>query len=218
MSAVIHPEPEDVESRLAALGLTERVLLEAVREGLLAWASCTPHHPLNFPGLAAWGETVRALRDGLVPLGWTSNEDGGLPRVVNAAGRIALTAATGNEGTGRLELPLSTNNNKGARTAKLAAVNHEQAELFARNEYVIKASHGPIQLTTWMLLFHRDEVNRELRCELACPLSISQEGFIDAWSERIILSPTPFDDDTITRLGEDDPQGPSINVKIKRRA
>ena len=60
---------------------------------------------------------------------------------------------------------------------------------------------------------------REVRAELSQPISISDEGKVDRWKERIILSSTPFDDDLFSLIeGDNGPQTPEIDIEIKKRA
>jgi hypothetical protein len=57
---------------------------------------------------------------------------------------------------------------------------------------------------------------QELRCELSCPIAMTEDGYVDGWKERIILRPALFDDPS--KITE--PQGPSspeIIVEIKKR-
>jgi hypothetical protein len=46
----IFSTPLDVDQRLAQMGLTKAILLDAVRRGIGALALCTPNHPVSFPG------------------------------------------------------------------------------------------------------------------------------------------------------------------------
>src|SRR6185369_4498686 len=101
MIVIVRHEPGDVRQRLAALGLEEEALKDTVRRGQLAFVSCTANHPPQFPGMAAWAETVRALREYLVPLGWQRSNDNNYALVVDSDGVVAIAVATGNESTGR---------------------------------------------------------------------------------------------------------------------
>lgn len=76
---LVRSEIQDVATRLSQLGLQEALLIRAVSRGQLARSECTPNHPGMFPGLVAWGWTVAALREALVPSGWTRSEEGNWP-------------------------------------------------------------------------------------------------------------------------------------------
>ena len=71
-----HIQPNEVDTALAALRLTRTPLLNAVMAGLLARTTCTENDPPFFPGIYQWGRTVRALREGLIPLGWSRSDEG----------------------------------------------------------------------------------------------------------------------------------------------
>jgi len=209
-------EPWDTNRRLGELGLTEAALIRAAQRGLAAWSACTENHPPVFGGLSAWGETVCALREELVSLGWERLNEANLPLVVNPDRKIAITVATGDEQTGRKDgLQPCTMSAKGPRTIAAIAANNQQILLFPEMlPQTVIASNGRI---TWLLLIHRDTQARELRCELSRPMSMAPEGHVDGWAERIILRSTPFDE--LPAVGVDDaPQTPEIDIDIKRRA
>src|SRR5437016_4031643 len=123
MTAVVRQEPRDVHSRLAELGLDEESLKDAVRRGQLAFLNCTPNHPPPFPGMSAWAETVCALREYVIPIGWQRSNDNNYALSVKLGGQIAIAVATGNDGTGRPDVTPSTNARKGPSTLEAIAVN-----------------------------------------------------------------------------------------------
>jgi hypothetical protein len=219
MDAAVFASPLDSKTRLAELGLEERHLLEPARRGLLAWASCTPNHPQLFPSFYAWAQTVAALREGLLPLGWQRSEEAGLALVVNPSGSMAISVATGDEATGRAEDHPSTKSSKGPKTVDLITINKYQASLFPRDDYLSENLKALKDRTTWILLFCRDTVARELRCELSRPIAMDPEDRrVDEWLERIILTATPFDDDMVDFPVDNRPSAPAIDVEIKKRA
>jgi hypothetical protein len=67
--------------------------------------------------------------------------------------------------------------------------------------------------TTWILLVYRTVA--EVRCELSLPTSISDDGHIDGWRERILLASIPFDDDSVAVAP---PQQSDITIPVVRRA
>jgi hypothetical protein len=215
----LHAEPHDVRNRLALLGLEEDSLLNAVRVGQLQRNNCTPHHPPSFPGLSAWADTVKTLRDILVPEGWQIDNPRGLPIVFHGKKRIALTVATGDEATGRPEFDPCTKSPKGPQTR--SNISNNQLKLFPE-EYVRAAYEQTTAKTgfiTWLLLIHSDELTREVRCELSLPVGMNEHGQVDGWDERIILGSTPFDADTLkVPTDVNPPQSPNIIVNVKRRA
>lgn len=204
----------DARRRLGELGLDADLLLEGARRGMAAAAGCTANHPAVLSGILAWGETICALRDGLLSQGWQRLDEGNLPLVVNRTKSMALTVATGDEDTGRPQGNPCTKSKKGPRVAN--AVANNQLQLFP-----VPVHLRPDEATgriTWLLLIHRDRGTRELRTELSRPVSMGEDGRVDAWSERIILGAVPFDDPVRVDPKSPEDLGPEIDVEIKRRA
>ncbi len=217
MKTKSYSDPIERPSRLAELGLEEAMLLQAVHRGQAAWASCTPNHPPLYRGIAAWAETVSALREGLLVQGWTRSDNGNLPLTVDEAGKLALTVSTGNGETGRLGATPSTKSSKGPRTATAVTVNALQMELFGDIRLRPEDLKDISGKMTWVLLFHRDTQAQEVRCELSRPVKMNAEGHVDSWAERIILASMPFGGDTIQIPTGHVPQTPNIVVDVKRR-
>jgi hypothetical protein len=215
----LHVEPHDVRNRLAQLGLEEDWLLNAVRVAQLQRNNCTPHHPPSFPGLSAWAEAIKTLRDILIPEGWLKDDPRGLPIVFHNKRKIAITVATGDEATGREEFDPCTKCPKGPQTK--SNISNNQLKLFPE-EYLRAAREQTTAKTfiTWLLLIHFDELTRQARSELSLPVGMNEEGRVDGWDERIILGSTPFDADTLKVPTNNDnpPQSPNIIVNVKRRA
>jgi hypothetical protein len=218
MATAIYATPFDTRARLAQLGLKDQHLIVPARRGLLAWASCTPNHPLLYPGYAAWAETVKALREELMPIGWQRLDDHGLPLVVNPDGTLAITVSTADAATGRQDESPSTRSGKGPKTEQFVMVNQWQARLFSLDEYLAPRSKVSSRWTTWILLFCRDDAARELRCELSRPIHFDPaERVVNGWLERIILTATAFDDSSIS-IDHDRASGSDIDVDITKRA
>lgn len=188
MDAVLRSEPWDVRNRLTDLGLEEEPLRDVVRRGYLAYVSCTPNHSRLISGILAWGETVSALREYLLPLGWTRSDEKNYSVVVDPMGRMAIAVATGDGGTGLADVVPSTKAPKGPSTSE--AVNVNQLELNLAIEPIPISAATPTdqdeaRAVTWFLLLHRGA--SEVRCELSLPFSMGRDGHINGWRERIIL-------------------------------
>ena len=216
----VHKDTQDVDARLAELGLTQDLLLQAAQRGLAAFAACTPHHPRNYPALASWAETFRGLSDLLVvyPHRWTKLEDNGQPQVHNPSGLIALTVAGGDTNTGRIgDAEPKTSASKGDTTSKAML---ENAYLFPEMEADARAKLDTMtRRQTWFLLVHRDLIAGEMRCELSMPISMSEDRRIDGWAERILLAPTSFDAAVLKGIpDEPSPLTDEVTIELKRRA
>lgn len=216
MTAILRVEARDVHGRLSDLGVTEQGLSDAVRRGYLAYSNCTANHPPLIPGIWAWGETVRALREYLLPLGWTRSDEDNYSLVINPSGEIAIAVATGDEETGRAEASPSTKAPKGPNTIDAIAANQLQLNLFAESPPFpapARSSDARDEKVTWILLIYR--ATSEVRCELSLPSSIGTDGRIDGWRERILLGSIPLDSEFVEVAR---PALPDITVDVKRRA
>lgn len=205
----------EANRRLSELGLTQEMLQQAVHHGQAAYANCTPNHPNFFPGLAAYAEATAALRDILLPQGWTREDDGNFALTVSPNGLIAIGVATGDEATGWREQNPTTKSSKGPRTSDAVQLNAAlQYHLFPDHEKAADPGR-----TTWILLFCRDHVANEIRCELSRPTKMEEDGHISEWAERIILGSLPMGGDTLDVSGESGggPQTDKIEIQIKRR-
>src|SRR5262245_61681670 len=150
----------------------------------------TPNHPPVGIGISAWTEAVAALRDQLLPLGWTRSDERNYALVFDPEGSMAINVATGDAGTGRIDAVPSNKAPKGVSTADAISVNQQQLELDLPVPSMphIYGEDGPM---TWFLLLHRSD--KEIRSELSLPSAMSPDGRITRWQERIILSMIPLD-------------------------
>jgi hypothetical protein len=201
--------------RLADLGLNEAILLQAVQQGQAAWAGCTSNHPPLYRGIAAWAETVSGLREQLLPMGWRRFEQGNLPLTVSEGGNIAITVSTGDEETGRRDGSPCTRSSKGPRTATAVTANALQLKLFGDIRLRPEDLERINGQMTWILLFHRDTRENEVRSELSRPIKMDIEGHVTGWAERILLGSMPFESGAISPSSI--PQTPSLVVEVKRK-
>jgi hypothetical protein len=209
--------PTDRPSRLAELGIEEAILSQAVQQGQSSWASCTANHPPLYRGIAAWAETVSALREQLLPKGWRRVEQGNLPLTVNECGNVAITVSTGDEQTGERDGSPCTKSSKGPRTATAVTANALQLKLFGDIRLQPEDLERINGQMTWILLFHRDLRGQEVRCELSRPIKMNIDGHVDGWAERIILGSMPFGTDLIDIIRSNVSQTPNIIVPVKRK-
>lgn len=216
MSNALVVEGENAAERLAQLGLDQEELIEVVKQGHMAFISCTENHPRFVPPVWAWGETVRALREYLLPLGWSRTDNKNYSLVIDPSKRIAIAVATGDDGTGLEDGAPFTKTAKGTNTI-LAIVQNRQLNLFyapdlaAPQDVAVLADNE--KRLTWILLVYRG--TDEVRCELSLPVSIGTDGRIDGWRERIIIASIPTEGDELEIVP---PVTPDITVAVRRRA
>ncbi|MBY5161481.1 hypothetical protein [Salsipaludibacter albus] len=217
-TTVIH-EGQETAAALAALGLTESLLLESAEWGLRHAFSCTLHEPPSVPGIIAWGKIVRALRDRLVAAKWQSNNASNYATVISPTGQDAIAVAAGNAATGRASEVVATRTTKGPLTRSRTAKN--QLSLF---EMVAEQFPSPRALPdegvrTWLLLHYVDDEAEEIRVELSLPVNMDETGRVTGWQQRIILSPIPhlpepFSEDAPLAAEDVD----DVDIDIRRRA
>lgn len=184
-------EEADPRERLAALGLTPEIVLDAVTAGEVHRRRCTRNHPPSYAGYGAWAETVCRLGELLKPLKWVRRDPSNFSVVVDANETVALAVATGDDRTGREGLPHPrTKYEKGPTVIEAIDRNVVQMELFDTGRRK-KAEAMP--KLTWFLLMVRTRT--EVRYEVSLPSAVDDEGFIVSWRERIILDPLTFDAD-----------------------
>ena len=205
----------DVGNRLADFGLDEEPLRDVVRRGHLAYITCTANHPPLIPPILAWGETVSALREYVLPLGWRRSDENNYSVVIDSKDQVVIAVATGDEGTGRTDALPSNKARKGPSTIDAVKTNQLQLVFIEQESSPapVKPFDSNIERMTWVLLIHR--AVDEVRCELSLPFSMAQDGHIDQWRERILLKSVPLDGDLIEVVPLTQPD---ITIEVKRRA
>jgi len=214
---VVHQTIE-VQTRLAELGLDPEALAQVIKRGYVAFTLCTVNDPPLFPGFAAWAQTVRALREYLIPQGWRRCDENNYSLVINPTEDTAIAVATGDDGTGRVDAVPTTKSSKGPSTAEAVVANQAQLTFAFDEPETVAADEGDEAIEermTWLLLVHRGE--GEVRSELSLPLSMGTDGRIESWQERIILGSMPTDPTEID-INPPSPVMPDIEVDVKRRA
>ncbi len=202
--------PENIEELLANHYLPPlAVLQEALRAGFVGRSSRTANDAPNAAGFYQWNDTLRSLRENMASQGWPRNDDGNWPRTLHPIGRLAIAVSTGNQNTGRIDATPSTSRSKGPRTADAVDVNQQWLPGVPKPRVDINDAEYP----TWFLLFHREK--SELRAEISLPVTMGNDGHVNAWRERIILPTIPLDPDFAV-IPEPD-FGPDVEITIARR-
>lgn len=204
--------------RLRELGLAEHDLMDVVWSGYLQASTYTPHHPKTAPGLGAWFEMVRRLRDIHVPLGWIASSAYGYEVLIAPDRSIQIAVATGDSNTGLPDPAVPrTKTNKGPLTRR-ALINNRFLRSFAEISPVFASTAPKPPPTTFILLHHADREKNEIRAELSIPAEMDRDDYVIAWAERIRLLPLiagltlPPDD-------PDDPDDPdAIDIDVPPRA
>lgn len=216
MAAILYSEPVEVINRLSLLGLEEEPLRTAVSQGQRAVDICTANHPKMFPPIAAWAETVRAMREYGAILGWSNCDDNNYSICISPDGKCVIAVATGNEATGVVGMQPATKAAKGRSTLEAVLLNQANFDLFPDEKKHAEAEaqrRHEDKRANWILLIHR--ADNEIRAELSQPVSIGEDGRVNDWRERIILKSIPRDPAPFSVL---QPIQPDLDVQVKRRA
>ena len=176
--------------RLAELGLTVDVVAAALAAADRECGHCSDLDPPILEGLLRWGRATRALREQLIPRGWTYDNPNNLARTIHPSGDFAVVVATGDEGTG---LPSSGAGPRHARGFVNGQAIHANGQLSFEFGALIQLSTsgratGLGHLQTWFLLYHATP--GVFRTELSLPQGF-ERGRITEWTERILLPPLP---------------------------
>ena len=200
----------EVSARLANLGLSPEILVNAIVAGQVGRADCTRNDPPSFAGITAYAVTTRSLRDQLLPGGWEKSDAGNYSTVVNPDRSMAIVVATGDDNTGLESKTPKTKFPKGPATA--AAVQRNQLdflELLGEKSAVVDPEPPPPM--TWMLLIGRQRGG--VRAELSLPDGVGEDNRVESWIERIILGDLPGDDGFDLPLPEN---GPELDIDVVR--
>lgn len=127
--------------------------------------------------MTAYYERVRALREELVPLGWTLDNTKNFCTTVAPCGGHAVAFISGDAFTGDAEREPQPRYPRGAATAH--AVNKAQLSFFQDDE-----EPDDTLPQVWFLVVHRPPGGSEVRVELSLPVAIADDGTVTGWVER----------------------------------
>ncbi|KZS22218.1 hypothetical protein PE074_06505 [Wohlfahrtiimonas chitiniclastica] len=180
----------DRYSELKLLGLTEKILLDALTAGLHRRSEIVKGiHPQASPGNNFREGVFEELRTKLRTKGFIAEFNRGVELTQND--KIAIYLSRGCPATGISGLMPSSYNSKGEHTQQLFNLSSEshslQENLFSidvSNSGVINGTHQ-----VWVLLFHIKESKEDMtiHAELSMPFSCDKQGRINSFSKRVIL-------------------------------
>lgn len=210
MRAVAIRKSHEVESRLDLLGLNLQLLRDAVEWAYkFNVAEVTDNEPPISRGITMYLKLTRALREGLLPLGWKKESSNNYSTTIHPDGSIAIVVASGDEDTGKENGNPWTVSRKGKATKD--AVDKGQLSLELDDVSIIGPINGP---QIWVLLVHVDLVDEEIRIELARPRGVKIRSFITDWQERIILTPISL----AQQVPIEEEVSQEIEIEIQRRS
>ncbi|SEL32287.1 hypothetical protein [Nitrosovibrio tenuis] len=217
MALLVRNEEFECKYRLnEVFGLETEDVKDVIMQGLFARKTCTSHHPRIYPGLTQWAETIRALRDKTLPMGWSSSDDNNFPLSIHPSGNIVVAVHTGDKDAGISGNNPSNRAAKGTNTEQAIWTNQKQLSLFdALPE--IPLVHGSANRIMWILLYHVTPY--EIRFELSLPFDIV-DGKIRSWHERLVFPAITLDQIDI-EIGDNNggnDNGQEFDIDVERKS
>jgi hypothetical protein len=204
--------------RLADLGLKVEEIHAALGVGVGESRTWSEAAPVAMAGMARWGRINEHLRISKSKQKWSYENPRNLPLTIHPTDVFAIVATTGDAQTGSDKgAPPTTKYAKGTTYQKVIEDNaYVQMSLF------VDAEVGPVlhdvaeeqPRATWILLYYVTE--RAVSAELSLPGSITDQGYVDYWRERILIPPYVIEDVPVG--GEDRREGEQgVDVAVERR-
>jgi hypothetical protein len=212
MGALVHIGHE-AESRLEQLGLRAEWIERALARGDAEARTVSQLAPKGFEGTVRWGRSSEFLREDLCSRSWTPDDTLNIARSVSPDGEDCIVVTTGGKGTGLHGPDPTTKYTKGSGTAAAIETNlmleFEPEDL---QRLGIAAKPAP-DMRTWFLLFLL--ADETIYAEVSLPDSISEDGMITSWRERIILDPIQLGPEVLgdSETGPTDP----LDIPVSRR-
>ncbi|HWI95603.1 MAG TPA: hypothetical protein VNS60_06005 [Solirubrobacterales bacterium] len=208
----------DKDSRLAGLGLSEKLLEEGMRYAKAEMERCSGNDVNAAEGNAAYSKLIRFLREKLIPDGWSRGSQPGLESVINPDRTFQIVTSSANWATGYDDQMPATKYPKGKRTAETMQ-DHGQLAL----DVVHLTQEAKRELKTLFWIYYLDRKKEEIRHELSIPTHMtispkSKKGRIDEFGSRIILNAIPLESaDELDEEHEDDFTD-DLDIPVPRRA
>jgi len=217
---MLHTEA-DSDVVLNELGFSEKDIHAALASALYERSKSSKLHPAVDAGFRFWSEMVAATRRELIRKGngWSTEVVKRMEMVVNSVKGVSLIITSGDRHTGRPDGLPKTKNAKGEATRSIVHNNPGTVDMFQTDSlYTGKSEITPVDSTrTYIVLYYYDAADKEVRCEVSYPVGmVNQDGFarVSAWSERIILSPLPFEG---TDIFPDEDFNDDISISVESK-
>ncbi|EIY5155790.1 hypothetical protein KAG03_11990 [Klebsiella variicola] len=201
---VVLADPNDVESYLQPLNLSQNDLIRILERGLSGRYSTTPNHPATSRGQYFYGEGVSAAREILAPKGYSRLSLRNVELTVSD--KVAIYLCRGCDQTGLVHGYPESRMKKGDFTCELMGLIHDnnpdqgklmlddsqfKLDLDVPEGAVIPLLPNKIGRDLWFLLYELyelDEFNRlGIRAELSRPVSYNNKNVVNSFSTRLIL-------------------------------
>ncbi|HBY5479193.1 hypothetical protein ACYBNF_06215 [Klebsiella pneumoniae] len=226
---VVLVDPNDVESYLRPMNLSQSDLGRILERGLSGRYSTTQNHPKTSRGQYFYGEGVSAARDILAPKGYKRLSLRNVELTVSD--KVALYLCRGCDQTGLIHGFPESRMKKGDFTCELMGLIHNntpgQGELILDDNQLkldldlpesdaIPLLPNKIGLDLWFLLYDFYELDADervgIRAELSRPISYNSKNVVNDFSTRLILD--VHQPDPIVKNGDVPQFTPDIDLDI----
>lgn len=180
--------PDDGERRLAAFGLSTRLIHDALRPGLSRASNRSSMALRSTPGTDIYHDSMEQLHRQLAGSGWRLTYVDHQPRLLHPDGLISFTIASGTNVANPDYRQKPRTRRKGEATrsslpgprAQLSTL-FDESEVEQGQELVAAAEAAPL----WLLVHER--TRRGLNLELSRPAEMTASGIVTDWADRIVL-------------------------------
>lgn len=174
MSKILKVEHE-INNRLEHINLTKHKLCQVANRAIAQKLNAVSNHPVNTPGIFAYHEGVKAMRDIFVDgETWIKSVENGIEYIVNPVKKIKVIYQNVDYACNPDHAPQPISRRGG--TAKRAAISSNQLEMFER-------SCDPVNV----LVICVSENNGIVNGEISRPSNITARGYFSDFMERIFF-------------------------------
>ena len=213
-------DPEQVAARMRELSpdLTFDLFQEVLAAGLEARNTALETHPTTAAGIFHWMQSVHVLRDWLRGRQWHIRDERNSPLIISPDNQVAIVVMTGSPETGGSAEAEPTNQaEKGSVTERYVQDNQRQLEIFNQESFRAARDHEK-GLQVWVLLYHFDKVQSQVRAVLSFPTGFGKRH-ITTWGERMVLpAVSNASDDTALHPAQDEQPDATLDIQPRSGA
>ncbi|EFH7227251.1 hypothetical protein RCM87_05920 [Escherichia marmotae] len=226
---VVLDDPNDIESYLQPMNLSQNDLIRILERGLSGRYSTTQNHPVTSRGQYFYGEGVSAARDILAPKGYKRLSLRNVELTINE--KVAIYLCRGCDQTGLVHGYPESRMKKGDFTRELMGLIHNnnpgqgklmlddtqlKLDLDLPEGEIVPLLPNKIGRDLWFLLYDFDELDEfnrvGIRAELSRPVSYNDKNVVNSFSTRLILD--VHQPDPMVQGGETPQFTPDIDLEI----
>jgi hypothetical protein len=215
MGCKIYETPAAAVSRLAEIGVATEALQRAIADGHAKRVTTTPNDAPQMPGTYAWAQTLRTLRDELLPRGWRKADPGNFSLTINDARKVNIVVESGDRFTRKAYASPRTKSMKGLYIEAAALRNRLETDLFPETVAdELRRVAALLEYETYILLIYITDDSYV--AELSLPDAVEGNQIV-SWKERIFIPDIDEPSGSRDHLPSRD-DGDEIDVPVRRKA